>query len=358
MIDLRNYGYNDFFITQAGMYSDKSLIPARIVAEYKGQYRIITGRGEKPAKLKGTYLFTSQNPDEIPTVGDFVLVDYNDSGEAVIHALLARRSKFSRTRSKGRSENRVSNEQVVAANFDYVFIMTSLNHDLNLRRIERYLTAAWESGGVPVIVLTKADLCSDRSAVQKVEDIALGVDVHSISAYTGEGMEELNRYFTQGKTTVFLGSSGVGKSTLVNALMGEEVMKVKDIREDDSKGRHTTTHRQLITLPAGGMIIDTPGMRELALWEADEGLTGAFPDIEAYAAMCRFGDCSHEVEPGCAVREALENGSLSVERYDSFIRLKKEALYIESKSNRQAAEKIKKRDKDIAKAIRCIKKGR
>lgn len=340
------------------MYSDKSLIPARIVTEYKGLYRIITGRGEKPAKLKGTYLFTAQNPDEIPTVGDFVLVDYNDGGEAVIHALLARRSKFSRTRSKGRSENRVSNEQVVAANFDYIFIMSSLNHDLNLRRIERYLTAAWESGGVPVIVLTKADLCSDRSAVQKVEDIALGVDVHPISAYTGEGMEELNRYFMQGKTTVFLGSSGVGKSTLVNALMGEEIMKVKDIREDDSKGRHTTTHRQLITLPAGGMIIDTPGMRELALWEADEGLTGAFSDIEAYAAMCRFGDCSHEVEPGCAVREALENGSLSLERYDSFIRLKKEALYIESKSNRQAAEKIKKHDKDIAKAIKCIKKGR
>lgn len=355
---LNHYGYNDFFIKQQETFTDKNLIPARIISEHKGQYQIITEWGEKSAKLKGSYIYTVQNNEDFPCVGDFVMIDYNNKGEALIYALFERKSKFSRLRSKGRSENRMSSEQVVAANFDYVFIMVSINHNLNLRRIERYLTASWQSGATPVIVLTKADLCNDKSIIHSVENIALGVDIHLISTFTGEGMESLNRYFVQGKTTVFLGSSGVGKSTLVNALMGTDIMKINDIREDDSKGRHTTTYRQLIILPSGGMVVDTPGMRELALWEADDVLSNTFSDIESYALMCRFRDCTHRNEPGCVVREVLKNGTLPIERYESYLKLKKEIQYVESKSNRQIAEQIKKRNKDIAKFSKHLRKGR
>lgn len=338
--------------------TEGNLMVARIIEEHKGQYKILTELGEKRAVLKGTYIHKAVNPSDFPAVGDFVMVDFNKAGDAIIYELLQRKSKFSRSRSKGREDERDSIEQVVAANFDYVFIMASLNQDFNLRRLERYLTAAWQSGAIPVLVLTKADLCSDFSILSEINSVAVGVEVYTISSFTGEGLDNIKKYFIEGKTIVFLGSSGVGKSTLVNCLLGEEKMKVNTIRKDDSKGRHTTTHRQLISLPTGAMIIDTPGMRELALWDSEEGISNSFSDIKKLATMCKFSDCTHSREPQCAVKKAIEDGTLDIGRYESYVKLQREARYFESKSNRQLQEAIEKRMKDISKFSKAKKKFR
>lgn len=336
-IGLQSWGYNDFYFKQANLFRYKNLIPARIITEYKGQYRVITEHGEKAAKLKGSYIYSAQAPEDYPAVGDFVLVNYNESGDAMIHAMLDRKSKFSRICSKGREDNRTSNEQVVAANFDYVFIMSSLNHDLNLRRIERYLTAAWQSGASPIIILTKADLVEDYAEqIRAVEKVSSSVGVFAVSAKTGYGISELSNYLIPCKTVVFLGSSGVGKSSLVNTLAKrdgheEEIMEVNEIREDDSKGRHTTTHRQLIKLNSGVMIIDTPGMRELGMWDVSIGLSEAFTDVKQYFGRCKFSDCKHSIEPGCAVKAAIENGELPLERWISYLQLKREAKFSDDK---------------------------
>ena len=304
-------------------------IPARIITTYRERYEVVCDMGKTFAQLKrGSYY---DNPNAIyPTIGDFVMIEWNDSGDSMILETLKRDSSFSRVSSTAdrNHEKHHQHEQLVAANFDYVFIMQSLNENFNLRRIERYLSLSWESGAIPVIILTKRDLVPNYlEYVSKVESIAIGVDVHAVSCMNKAGLEELNKYFKAGKTIVFLGSSGVGKSTLVNTLMGEEVMATGEIREADSRGRHTTTNRQLIMLPTGAMVIDTPGMRELGMWNCDEGLDKTFADIEQYFGMCKFSDCTHTSEPGCRVLEAIESGEISVERYNAYIKLKNEARY-------------------------------
>jgi len=247
---------------------------------------------------------------------------------AVVEAILGRRSAFSRKIAWAETE-----EQVIAANVDTVFVVGSLNEELNLRRIERYLTTGWESGARPVIVLNKSDLCSPEELdllVADVEAIAFGVDVHPVSAATGEGLERLTAYLVAGETVALLGSSGVGKSTIVNRLLGQELFATQEIRAD-GRGRHTTSHRELIVLPGGGLVIDTPGMRELQLWDGSEGLDEAFEDVAALAAECRFNDCAHHSEPGCAVRAALAAGSLARERLESYRKLQREAARMERK---------------------------
>jgi ribosome biogenesis GTPase len=225
----------------------------------------------------------------------------------------------------------------VAANADFALLVSSLNGDLNLRRIERYLAAAWESGASPVIVLTKADACAAvEASVAEVESVAAGVPVHAISAMTGQGLDALCAQLTPGATAVVLGSSGVGKSTLVNALAGETLMTTRAISADGQRGRHTTTHRELILLPSGALILDTPGMRELGLWDAESGLSSAFPEIDALIAQCRFGDCRHRNEPGCAVRAAREDGSLSDDRWEAWCKLQKELRFEHNKENWQS----------------------
>lgn len=323
---------------------------ARITAVHKERYAIVSDYGEGYAKLKASQYFTGYA--EYPTVGDFVRIIYNASGDSQIVETLPRRTYFSR-----RDPQPGHGEQAVAANFDYVFILQSLNMDFNAKRLERYLTLAWQSGATPVVLLTKADLISDYSAqLLAAGEIAVGASIHVVSAVTGQGLEGLKAYLQPGKTVVFLGSSGVGKSSLVNALAGREIMATGGIREDDSKGRHTTTHRQLIRLENGVMIIDTPGMRELGMWDVTEGLGDAFSDVEQYIGLCRFRDCRHESEPGCAVKAAIANGELDAARFESYRSLKKEAEYADDKESylRQKQQW----HKEISKFSRQLKKER
>ena len=301
-------------------YGELPGIPARVTAVHKGRYEIVCQNGITHAKLKTKAYYV--DTQEFPTAGDYVMVQYIANGDSQIIATLPRKTFFSR-----REPGPIPKDQAVAANFDYVFIMQSLNGDFNPNRLERYLTLAWQSGATPVILLTKADLVEDYWVyLTQVERVAAGVNIHVISARTGYGLNRLNAYLQPGKTVAFLGSSGVGKSSLVNALAGEEIMAVSAIREDDSKGRHTTTHRQLIRLSSGVMIIDTPGMRELGMWEVSEGLSDAFSDVEQFLGRCRFSDCKHEQEPGCAIKAAIAGGELEAERWESYQTLSEEAV--------------------------------
>lgn len=299
---------------------NNEIITARVTAVHRERYQLIGEEGECFGRLKAKEYHVEQA--EFPTAGDYVTVQYIENGDSMIIATQPRRTVFTR-----RAPGTVPGFQAVAANFDYVFILQSLNHDFNPKRLERYLTLAWQSGATPVILLTKADLVEDYwDYLTRIERAAAGVNVHVVSARTGYGLPRLNAYLQPGKTVVFLGSSGVGKSSLVNALAGEELMAVSEIRQDDSKGRHTTTHRQLITLKSGVHVIDTPGMRELGMWQVDEGLSDAFADVEAFLGKCRFSDCSHGTEPGCAIRAAIDSGELDMERWESYRKLKEEAV--------------------------------
>ena len=303
-----------------GYTGEQSGTMARITSVHRERYGIAGSFGESYARLKTKEYY--QEGEMFPTVGDFVTIDYIENGDSRILSTLPRKTLFTR-----REPGPIPREQAVAANFDYVFIMQSLNLNFNPKRLERYLTLAWQSGATPVILLTKADLTEDYwDYLTAVERVAAGVNTHVVSAHTGYGMNRLNAYLQPGKTVVFLGSSGVGKSSLVNALAGENIMNVSAIREEDSRGRHTTTHRQLIKLENGVMIIDTPGMRELGMWEASEGLADAFADVEQYLGRCRFSDCKHETEPGCAVKAAIASGELDIQRWESYRKLKEEDI--------------------------------
>lgn len=315
MYNISDFGYKPEMNTR-----QKSGTPARITAVHKNRFAIVSDFGEGFAQLKQKEYF--YEGETIPTVGDFVLIDYIENGDSRITATLARKTFFSR-----KDPDKGKGEQAVAANFDYIFIMQSLNHDFNPKRLERYLTIARQSKAEPVLLLTKADLCNDYLPyILDVSKVAEDVETHIVSSKTGLGLDNLGKYMQKGKTLVFLGSSGVGKSSLVNALAGAEIMDISGIREEDSKGRHTTTHRELIRLENGVMIIDTPGMRELGMWDVNEGLSSVFADVEKYIGLCKFHDCRHENEPGCAVRKAIENGELDTCRLESYQKLKTEAV--------------------------------
>ncbi len=303
-------------------------------------YRVQTESGEVLAEVSGKMRHNALHREDYPAVGDWVVLSVRQEEQrATIHAVLPRRSKFSR-----KVAGQVTEEQIVATNVDTVFLVTALNLDFNVRRIERYLVLAWESGANPVIVLSKADLCADaEEKAAEVEAVAVGVPIHIISSAENRGLAELAAYIAPGKTVALMGSSGVGKSTLVNRIFGEEILETGDIRHGDDKGKHTTTHRELLALPGGGILIDTPGMRELQLWDAAEGLSTSFQDIESLGADCFFQDCQHNNEPNCAVKQALHDGTLAQERFDSYLKLQKELAYLARKEDKvlQAAEKAK-----------------
>ncbi len=326
----------------------------RVALEHRGAYRLLTPTGDLSAEVAGQFRHQAEGMQAFPAVGDWVVMQRQNEGtHAVIHAVLPRKSEFVRKMAGGKTE-----AQVVAANVDTVFLVCGLDGDFNLRRLERYLVAAWESGAVPVIVLNKADTCDHLAdCLDQVESIAIGVPVHTVSAVTGAGLEQLLPYLAPGQTIALIGSSGVGKSTLTNHFLGDQFQTTQAVREDDSRGRHTTTGRHLLPLPTGALLIDTPGMRELQLWSTSEGLEATFADIEALAEDCRFRDCRHQGEPGCAVAAAIAAGDLSGDRLHSYHKLEREQQWIDQRQNAHAALNSKRRWKTIHKAMRHYTKG-
>jgi ribosome biogenesis GTPase len=330
--------------------NNEDLEPARVLEEQKDLLRVGTARGTLRAVTAGRLRHAAAGPEEMPAVGDWVAVEARApaEGRSRVHALLPRRTALLRKTAFRRTQ-----AQVVAANLDTVFCVTSLNRDFNPRRLERYLALVWESGARPVLLLNKADLCADAEARRaEAETLAMGVPVHTVSARDGLGLDALGPHLVAGETTAVIGSSGVGKSTLINRLAGAELLLVKEIRTDDDRGRHTTTHRQLVRLPAGALLIDTPGMRELALWESEEGLEQAFSEIEEVASRCRFRDCGHDGEPGCAIRAALDDGTLDAERWASYVKLKRELAHLARRQSERATLDTKRRWKRMTIANR------
>ncbi|HLG51839.1 MAG TPA: ribosome small subunit-dependent GTPase A [Chloroflexota bacterium] len=317
---LAAYGWDSEIAARFAEVERAGTIPGRVVAEYRGAYDVVIPQGEVRAVIAGRLRRTG-SAEERPAVGDWVALRVSpDQTIALIEAILPRRSAFVR---KAAGEN--DRLQVIAANVDTVFIIDGLDHSPNLRRLERYLVVAFESGARPVLALSKADLCTDvATAVEAVRSIAGTTPVHAYSIITGEGLDAISRYLCPGTTIALIGPSGVGKSTLVNHFVGAPVQEVREVRPGDHRGRHTTTRRELFRLPSGALIIDTPGLRELQIWDGATGLEEAFADIEELADQCRFSDCSHTVEPGCAVLAAVAAGRLTRERLQSYHRLRQE----------------------------------
>jgi len=348
-------GWDSFFEEQYEIQKIPGSIPARVSSESKDLYQVLSRQGELTAKLSGRMRYTSRETNILPAVGDWVVFKPLAGEEnGIIHSILPRKSKFSR-----KAAGSLAEEQVISANVDTVFIVNGLDggRNFNLRRIERYLILAQSSGAAPVIVLNKIDACPDSDAqVRGVESVTKGVPVLAVSARECTGLDALKRYLAEGKTVAFLGSSGAGKSTLINALLGEDRQDTGKVRENDSMGRHTTTRRELILLPGGGVVIDTPGMREIQLWAVEDDLKNTFGDIENLANECRFKDCSHIKESGCAVKAAVDRGGLDISRLESYRKLQKEIVYLAAREEQGSRVIEKGKFKKIALASKQLPK--
>jgi ribosome biogenesis GTPase len=341
--DLATLGWDDGWSAAFEQHRAAGLVPGRVAVPHRGAYDVLTAEGEARARLPGRARRDLEAAD-LPVVGDWVALDSRGEAAPEIQAVLPRRTKFSRRAAHDPGAD-VAREQVVAANVDVVFVVASLADDVNLRVLERYLTLVWESGARPVILLTKADLVPDpESAVRDLDGLG-DVAAHAVSTRTGLGLDAVRDYLGPGVTGALLGPSGVGKSTLVNALVADDLLATGELARDGS-GRHTTTRRELILVPGGGLIVDNPGMRELHLWLADEGLEDAFEDIVELAAHCRFSDCRHEGEPGCAVAEAIATGTLDPERLANYHELQRELAALEERLARRERSRARRRRPD------------
>lgn len=346
--ELKDLGWNSFFESHFKELGQDGLTPARVVEEFKGHYRVRSAWAEYLAEAAGKLQFQAASREDFPAVGDWVaIIARPEEGRARIEHVLPRRTRLVR-----KVAGREMTEQIVAANLDTVFVVSALNREFNLRRIERYLTLVWDSGSRPVVLLNKADLCPDALArASQVEGVALGTPVHLMSALERIGLDAVRSYLARGTTAAFVGSSGVGKSTIINRI-ADTSLRVQPVRENDDRGQHTTTSRQMIFLGNAGMLIDTPGMRELHLLDHEEGVAQTFQDIAALSHGCKFRDCKHQGEPGCAIEAAVRQGALSLKRVKNYRKLLAELNFQERKMNPEVAREVKEKWKQIHKAMR------
>lgn len=349
---LENAGFDNFFQEEAGKFAADGFIPARVILEYPGSYRLLSEHGEMTGEVSGKMNYTATGRADLPAVGDWVMIQpYDNNEKAIIHALLPRKTLLRR-----KNPGRHTEEQIIAANIDCVFIVQGLDLNFNIRRLERYLLVAAESGASLAVLLTKKDLSPEtvEEKVKAAKNAAPEIPVMALSSIEGDGLDAVRSLIKDGLTFCLIGSSGAGKSTLINALAGREIMASAEVRQADSRGRHTTTVRQTVFLDGGGILIDTPGMRELGVWEEAEEGSAVFSEIDALARGCRFENCSHISEPGCAVRQAVENGELDSGRYESFVKLSKELEYISEK--KEDSLRRKNREKQLSRQLKNYQK--
>lgn len=358
---LIQFGWNEYFAQHFQPFIAKDYLPARVSYQNQHLYRLYTAQGELMAEAAGKLRYEAASTEDLPAVGDWVGVRFRpQEDKARIQVVLPRQSKFARKAAGAKTEM-----QIVGANVDTIFLVTSLNLDFNLRRVERYLAMIWDSGARPVIVLSKSDLCQDEAEINArltaMQPAAQNVPLHAVSVKTNRGLDDLLQYCQVGQTIALIGTSGVGKSTLINHLLGFEKQKVKEVREHDDRGQHTTRHRELILLPQGGLVLDTPGMRELQLWEVEGGIGATFDDIEAVAADCYFNDCQHQNEPRCAVQAALSAGTLESKRFANYDKMQKElrqlTLRQDDLARKQEQKKWKKLTKNAEQRAHTKRKG-
>ena len=342
-LNLLEIGWSDFFKKHFEVFAKHGFLPARVACERKNVYTVYIENGELDAEVSGKFRFDARAPSDFPAIGDWVAISVREEeNRAIIHGLLPRKTCFSRKMALTRAA-----EQVLAANIDIVFLVSGMDREFNVRRIERYLTLCYDGDYKPIIVLNKLDLLADvEEKIREVESIAFKVPIHPMSALKNTNVEMLRTYLTVGKTAAFFGSSGVGKSTIINRLLGEERQIVKSTSTSTGKGKHVTVHRELIPIPTGGLLIDTPGMRELQLWGDEDDVKASFADIEDLGQHCRFRDCRHESEPGCAVKKAVREDVLDVKRYKNYLKLKKELRFVATRrKERQYLSKQETRSK-------------
>ncbi len=353
MNSLKQLGWNSFFEENSKSFKQKGFSFARVITEHKERYITAAEIGELQSEVTGKLLYSSESSAELPKVGDWVaVITYEDEMKAIIHDLLPRKSVFGRKVSGKKIQ-----EQVIASNIDLLFVVQSLDANYSHRRLERYLTMAFEGNMEPIVILNKSDICPDaKIKLNELKNIFPEIKCFAVSAQTGDGINFVKELLSEGKTCALVGSSGVGKSSIINSILGYDRQKVNDVRLVDSKGKHTTTTRELILTPDGGIIIDTPGMREFQLWTADDGLESVFPEIDELSSGCRFKDCSHIHESGCAVLNALQSGELSRERYDSYLKLRKEAEWIKRKTDPEEMKKHEQKWKKIHSQYRKLQK--